>query len=344
MKKTIFRSIAAGAAALLAVAAFTGCSSTSGGGSGDKTEPLTVGVSISFAANETVQAVVAGLEAELSTFDAKLIQADANLSVDKQISDIDSFVNKGVDAIVVIPIDLATIKNALDRADTAGIPIFANDAVVGNDVTAEQLSPVIAQVHTNRPADAVAGFIADKTGGKGQVGAITIAAPVAQIQYFVGEVVKNLEASGMSMIGEPKGNPTDDAAGARPLAEAMLTQNPNLAAIFSYNDPSAIGASAAAKAAGKRDQVVITGFNASKDGLAAIEDGTIDATWDYRAPEQGQLLGRLVKTVVIDGKKVKPQQEVDSEIVTKENVGEFISWADRVDQIKAGKYEGIQPK
>lgn len=342
MNRSLMKAIAAGAATLLSLGLLSGCASASNDDANGGDKALKVGISVAAGQNATLQAVVAGLEAELSTFDAELISADANLNVDKQIADIDSFVNQGLDAIVIIPLDYATLSSAVKRADDAGIPVFLSDAIVGEGATIEEVAPAVTQVRTARPADAVAEFITDRTDGKGVFGTITIAAPVAQVIYFVDEVTKNLIGGGMTAAGEAKGNPSDDAAGARPLAEAMLTQHPNdLTAIFAYNDPSAIGASAAATAAGKRDQVTITGFNASTDGLKAIEDGTIDATWDYRAPDQGQLLGRLIKAVVIDGKTLNPDYPVDSTIVTKENVKEFISWEKRVELIGQGKFDGI---
>ncbi|MBL5972595.1 MAG: hypothetical protein D3X82_02165 [Candidatus Leucobacter sulfamidivorax] len=343
--RNIVKGIALGAAALLAVGALVGCSGSGsgdqGGDGGGTDDGITVGISVAAGQNSTLQAIVEGLRAELETVGGELITADAKLDIDKQIADIDTFVNQGVDAIVVIPIDFPTLGNALQRADAAGIPLFANDAVVGDDVTAEQLAPFQAQVRTKRPADSVADFIEERTGGEGQVAAITIAAPVAQIEFFVDEFQADIESrSGLEFVGA-KGNPSDDAAGARPIADAFLTQYPDLRAIFSYNDPSAVGASAAATAAGKRDQVVITGFNASQDGLDAVKDGTIDATWDYRAPDQGQLLGRLVIATVLDGKTTGHQYEVESQIVTAENIDDFVPWEERIELIRKGEYAGI---
>lgn len=346
LTKKITQGIALGAAALLSLGALAGCSTggNSGGGeTGGETggDGFTVGISVAAGQNSTLQAIVEGLRAELETVGGELITADAQLDIDKQIADIDTFVNRGVDAIVVIPIDFPTLGNALQRADAAGIPLFANDAVVGSGVTAEELAPFRAQVRTARPADEVAEFIEERTGGEGQVGAITIAAPVAQIHFFVDEFEAAINASaGLEFTGAV-GNQSDDAAGARPLADAMITQYPNLRAIFAYNDPSAVGAAAAATAAGKRDQIVITGFNASQDGIDAVRDGTIDATWDYRAPDEGQLLGRIIIASVMNGEEIGHHYEVVSAILTSENIDDFVPWEERIELIRQGEFAGV---
>lgn len=342
MKRFITR-IAVGMTAVAAMVGMTACAGGTGGGGGGGGDGLKVGISIAAGQNSTLQAIVSGLEAELGRNGGELIKADAALSIDKQIADIDSFVNQGVDAIVVIPIDFPTLSNALNRADAAGIPLFANDAVSDPNVTAEQLAPFTAQVQTGRhkAGQDVAAFINERTGGQGKVGAIGIAAPVAQIEYFVGEFTTSLQQyPGLEFVGE-KGNQSDDAAGGRPLADAFITEHPDIAAIFSYNDPSAVGVSTAAVAAGKRDQITITGFNAQQDGLDAVKSGAIDATWDYSAPDQGQLFGKLIVAKVVDGKDLEPNYVVECNIITSENIDEFVSWEDRITQIGEGSYEGI---
>ena len=58
-------------------------------------------------------------------------------------------------------------------------------------------------------------------------------------------------------------------------ANDALESNPDLAAFFAINDPSALGAYAALENAGKTDQVKIIGFDGEKAGKEAIRDGKI---------------------------------------------------------------------
>ncbi|MGO2109996.1 MAG: sugar ABC transporter substrate-binding protein [Pseudoclavibacter sp.] len=340
MMKNVVLKGALATGALIGVVAMTACSGSASGGDADG--GLTVGYSVAAGQNVALQAISSGLEAELSQTGGELITADAQLSIDKQIADIDSFVTQGVDAIVVTPIDFPTLSNALSRAEAAGIPLFANNAVVDRDFTADEISPFVAQVTTGRDkaASDIAQFIAEKTGGTGQVAAIGIAAPVAELDHFVSEFQADVEATpGLEFVAE-RGNDTDDAAGARPVADAMITEFPDLKAIMCYNDPSAVGASSAATAAGKRDQIIITGVNATQDGLDAVASGAIDATWDYMAPDQGQLLAKLI-AAHMEGQELDFNYVVELQAVTPDNIDAFVSWEDRIAQIKDGSFEGL---
>ena len=71
---------------------------------------------------------------------------------------------------------------------------------------------------------------------------------------------------------------TDGAAsrdGGFKAAKDAMERNPDLAAIFAINDPSALGAYSALETAGKTDQVKIIGFDGEKAGKEAIRDGKI---------------------------------------------------------------------
>lgn len=58
-------------------------------------------------------------------------------------------------------------------------------------------------------------------------------------------------------------------------AKDTIEANPDLAALFAINDPSALGARAALEAAGKADQVRIIAFDGQKIGKQAILEGKI---------------------------------------------------------------------
>ena len=60
------------------------------------------------------------------------------------------------------------------------------------------------------------------------------------------------------------------------ITENILTSDPDIVAIFAANDPPALGALQALKAAG-RDDVLIVGFDGTKDGLQAVKDGDFAA-------------------------------------------------------------------
>jgi simple sugar transport system substrate-binding protein len=106
-------------------------------------------------------------------------------------------------------------------------------------------------------------------------------------------------------------------------AESILTANPNVKAIYGACGPPIIGALEAIKNAGRApDGIVVVGFDASPDELAAIEAGTEDATVAQFPAKMGELgIATLVKAV--QGETVEPNVDTGTAIVTKDNVADF---------------------
>ena len=72
----------------------------------------------------------------------------ANQDLNKQLSDVEDFITKKVDAIIISPVDSKGVQAAIIKADKAGIP------VITVDVAAEGV-PVVAHVATDNYAGGV---------------------------------------------------------------------------------------------------------------------------------------------------------------------------------------------
>jgi len=81
-----------------------------------------------------------------------------------------------------------------------------------------------------------------------------------------------------TIVAELNGN--DTVQGGYQVTQDTLAANPNLAAIYATNDPEAIGASQALKAAGLNgvSDVVLVGFNGDAPALELIQGGEMSAT------------------------------------------------------------------
>jgi fructose transport system substrate-binding protein len=60
--------------------------------------------------------------------------------------------------------------------------------------------------------------------------------------------------------------------------ENCLTKNPNINLVYTINEPSAAGANAALKAAGKESQATVVSIDGSCDGVKIVKEGVIGAT------------------------------------------------------------------
>ena len=197
--------------------------------------------------------------------------------VKKQSNQIDDFIVKGVAAIIINPCDKSSIGPAIKKANEAGIPVFTNDlAYVGDD------GKVICHVATDNlqggrlAGDAMVKLLGD-SGGKVAI----IHFPQAEsCQLRVQGFKEKLDAHNAKpgadqivVVSETDGGGLRDE-GFKAAKDAM-EQNPDLAAFFAINDPSALGAYAALENAGKTDQVKIIGFDGEYAGKEAIRDGKI---------------------------------------------------------------------
>lgn len=296
-------------------------SETNGGG-----KEYTVGFSVPILSNPTVSAAVQGIASVLQENNSKLIVKDANLQGNQQVSDIDELTAQGVDAMVVwATTEPKTLAPALERATEAGIPIFSIDGTGDPKEVTDYEQP------SERMGQMAAELMSENV-GSGQV-AVIGGVPAPSIITRVNAFKKAVETKYPKLeIVEEQDNLKDVAAGAEPLVANMLTKYPELKGVYTYNDPSAIGASAAARS--DERELVIIGNNADPEGVAAVEDGRITASVDAKPVETGENAGNGVIDY-LDGKEKNPPKTVKIEpaIVTKENVGSFVPWAERTPEV-----------
>jgi ribose transport system substrate-binding protein len=208
-------------------------------------------------------------------YDMLLVSGDRDAK--KQADQIDDFIVKQVAAIVLNPCDTQAIGPAIKRANDAGIPVFTNDlAYTGSE------GKVICHIATdNLQGGQLAGDAMVKLLGEagGKVGILDF--PQAEsCQLRVKGFMEKVDAHNAAKPGAQIDVVSKlDGGGVRDegfkAAKDMIEANPDLSALFSINDPSALGAYEAFKAAGKVDQVKIIAFDGQLIGKQAILEGKI---------------------------------------------------------------------
>ncbi|MBB5722352.1 D-xylose transport system substrate-binding protein [Loktanella ponticola] len=108
-------------AAAIAVAGF---------GSTAFAQDITVGVSWSNFQEERWKTDEAAIKGALEAAGATYISADAQSSSAKQLSDVESLIAQGVDALIILAQDSSAIGPAIDAADAEGIPVVGYDRLI----------------------------------------------------------------------------------------------------------------------------------------------------------------------------------------------------------------------
>jgi ribose transport system substrate-binding protein len=230
------------------------------------TKKFTVGVTLQTRAHVFYKDLEEGLRKAAEKHGYELILTAGEFDLGKQSAQIEDFITRKVDAIVVVPVDSRGIGPAIRKANEAKIPVFTSDI-------AAQEGEVVCHIASDNVAGGrLAGeFIAKALGGKGTlaiIGQPTVTSVMDRVQGFRDAVAKY---PGMSIVTEVNGEGVRDKA--MQAASDVLQANPGLAGIFGINDDSALGTLDAVRQF-KRDNIVIVGYDATPPAVDAIRKGT----------------------------------------------------------------------
>lgn len=292
----------------------------------------TIGFQNPLAANESLQYMQKGAVAQAKALRCKIILLDDALDVDKQVSNMQQLLAQKVNAIVFYPLDPKAMTPILAQAKKQGVPVVAIDANFGNP-KAKATPGIVAGVWQGRDIMAflqVQALAKAKPGAK--VGLIGIGAPVPALKYLKTRETFYAKKSGLTVVGS-QDNPTDDVTGGEKAGNALIQRYPDMDAVIAYNDPSAVGAVIAARAAGKK--LTVIGLNGTSDGIAAVKNGRLAATVQGDAPGIGR---ETVKAAYLfatkQGGSLPKVVILPPRIVTKANVNSLPSWNDELKAIK----------
>lgn len=238
----------------------------------------------------------------------------------KQVNQIDNFIAAGADFILLNPGDPNAITPAIKKAQAAGIPVVAFD-------TAAEGADAVVMTDNIMAGSVSCQYIADKLKGAGNV----VIQNGPQVSSVIDRVVgckqvlaKYPDIKILSDDQDGKGS----RDGGMAVAQGYLTRFPKIDAIFTINDPQAIGTALAAKQAG-RSEFFITSVDGSPDIESALKDPTLDmikasASQDFYAIPK---VSAQTAMDLINGKKLeKPIILIPSALVTRENVGDYKGW------------------
>ncbi len=246
----------------------------------------------------------------------ELVEADAQLDINKQISDVEDMIQQKVDAIFIAPVDSKGIKTALLSAERAGIPVIIMDVPVPDT------DLIAASVTTdNFMAGKVLGeALVKRSGGKANVAIIDWSVNGAVVARTDGFFDAIKDYPDIKVVARQDGEASLEAA--LPIMENFLQANPEIDAVFGINDPSCMGALAAIEAA-KRDDIDIYSIDGSLDGLKLTKEGRFVGTSAQFPVKMGETAGELVYSVV-NGEQYEKDVKVESIFVDQDIVDDYL--------------------
>ena len=237
--------------------------------------------------------------------------------VNEQITMFESYLEKGVDGVLIVPCGTAEVVDTIKKANEKNVPVICLDT------NADEGAEVAAFIGTNNYDG---GFLA------GQWTAENIDGQVAIITGTLGNqchtdrnngYVDGLEgASNVELVGDIQPCNGDQGT-AMGIAENLLTAYPDLKCIYVTSDTGAMGAATAVQATGR--DVKVIGFDGSPAGAQSIIDGGMTATVAQTPGVMAEEGVKALYEMIINGTAAEDMYTPCS-MVTAENANDYLDW------------------
>lgn len=252
---------------------------------------MKIGFSVSTQVNPFYKAMADGVRDQAKAEGMEVTVLNAEDKLEKQIADVEDLIQKQIDVLLIN----ATHDGAaavLNKAADAGIPVVTLQRAVPGAKVASHIGT--DNVVIGREG---AEWIAKKLNGKGNVVVMEgIPGAASSEDRKKGSAEVWPKHPGIKIVAQQSGK--YDRAVALGVMENILQAQPQIDAVFCFNDEMAMGVLAAVKAA-KRTGIMITGMDANKDAREAVEKGELAMTIalpPYDIGKRGVLHAKWLKT------------------------------------------------
>ena len=281
---------------------------------------IRMGVSLLSFDNEFILGIKDAMEAQAEQLGVEIIIDDGQNSAEKQVSQVENYIAKKVDVIILNPASYLGCEAAVEAANGAGIPIMTvNTLVVNQDkcitfvgsdaIESGRLEMEYAARMLNGKGNIV--ILHGQNGHDAEIGrrkgAQEVLDAFPQIKVLYEQSGNWARAEGEAII------------------ENLLQLNKPIDAIVSQNDEMALGAIKALENARKLDRVLVFGIDAISEALQAVKSGKMKGTVFQDAKSQG--------TDAIDvAYKIARKEKVEKTIyipyvlLTNENLDKYLNY------------------
>lgn len=279
--------------------------------------------------NEFLNTLGDAMRLETQKLGGSYVQVDANGSVSTQASQFAQLIAQKVNGIAVFALDPASLAPYVKRARAAGIHLVTIDL---NFTRTTGLGGYESQVLQRRDQASyqTTQYMVKALGSGASVGTIDYQIKVPSIVFEIQRDLYWAQKFGLKVVGNAS-NPSDDIAGGTTAMTTLLGKYSGIKGVMAYNDPSATGASSAARSQGINN-LLLGGENGGSDALAAIKAGRETFSVKIDAPSTGKAWAWGLYDLS-EGIKVPPTVKAGPPLVVdKANVGSTLTWGQQLKQ------------
>jgi ribose transport system substrate-binding protein len=273
----------------------------------------TIGFAVSTLANPFFVTMKEAGEAKAAELGLEMITLDAQDNNERQASQIEDLISRGVDVLIINPVDSDAVATSVQLANEAGIPVITVTRPSHGGEVVQHLD-----IDNAYAGQLVADQLVQDLGGEGRVAILEgiPGAPSAQARQE-GFLAVLEEYPDIEVVSSLTANYSREE-GAR-VMEDVLQANPVLDAVYAHNDEMALGAVRAIEAAGRMSEIKVYGIDAIDDALQAIRDGQMVATVKQQ-PDLEMETAVESAASILRGEDVEPLVIIPLVLVTADNL------------------------
>jgi ribose transport system substrate-binding protein len=272
-----------------------------------ETQQPKVGLVISTLNNPFFVTLRDGAVAQAKISGINLIILDSQNDSAKELANVEDLVGQKVAAILINPTDSDAVGSAIKLANRSKIPVVTLDRGANSGV-------VVSHIASDNVAGGVmAGeFIIKMLGSKGNVVELEGLAGTSAARDRGRGFNSAISKTNIKVVSRQTAD--FDRTKGLSVMENILQAQSAIDAVFAHNDEMALGALKAIQ--GTKRRILVVGFDATDDALAAVKAGTMAAT----VAQQPALIGStgvITIKAILDKKQVEPFIPVALKLVTK---------------------------
>jgi ribose transport system substrate-binding protein len=268
-----------------------------------------------------------GAQAAADAFGAELItQIPQTWNVTAQTPILDAMVARGdLKFLFLAPVDKDAMIAPLQKAHDAGLPLLTVDTYIGdgNYDTGPVTFPLSFIASDNYLGGQIAcRALADSIGktGKVYIQNVKVGISSTDAREKGCKDVLAAEYKNVTLVGVDYND--DDATKAQAQVEAQLQKNPDLAGIFGTNVFSAQGAGTVVKNKGLSGKVKVVAFDATKDAINMLRDGTVDLVIAQKPSDMGYLAVEMAVAYLNGVTSIPKHIPTGYAVITRDNMAD----------------------
>lgn len=207
---------------------------------------------------------------------------DTTASADLQVTQIDSLIRRGVDAISLSVLDSSSTNPSIEKAQEAGIVAFTSDS----DAADSTRSFYVAQADDIALGETLMEQLAQQMGGEGKVGIVSGVATATNLNTWIKAIQDYAEANYPDIeILDVKYTANGSSEEALQQAQDLMTANPDLKGLIGVASSTIPGVCQAVDQAGMAGEIKVTGFGSPATVVDYMKDGIMQVSilWDAEA-------------------------------------------------------------